>query len=347
MASGLDQTGGNFCPEPTVDTRVIKLSCVDQTLSSDQTIQNVFGSALDSVTSQNSQLRRSHFLGSATVNVSFEFFPPKTTALEERLWAAIRRLEPLRPTEVAITYGAGGSTRDRTHSTLARILRETCLRPAAHLTCVGATRPQVNALLENYWAIGVRHIVALRGDPPGRFCRGFETTPGGFHNAVDLVAGVRAVAPFEISVACHPEKHPDSLTFESDLDALQAKIDAGASRAITQFFFDNGAYFRFLDRVRSRGIDIPILPGLVPIYDFPRISNFAARAGVSVPDWLRHRFDGLEHDPQTHHLAAAAFSAEQVLGLVDHGVDAFHFYTLNRADLVYAICHILGLRPES
>ena len=273
---------------------------MDQTLSSDQSIQNVFGSAFHSVTSQNSQLRRSHFLGATTV----EFFPPKTAALEERLWAAVRRLEPLRPTEVAITYGAGGSTRDRTHSTLARILQETCLRPAAHLTCVGATKPQVDALLENYWAIGVRHIVALRGDPPGRFCRGFETTPGGYRNAADLVAGVRAVAPFEISVACHPGGRLQFISHsESDLDALQAKIDAGASRAITQFFFDNGAYFRFLDRVRSRGIDIPILPGLVPIYDFLRISNFAARAGVSVPDWLRHRFDGLERDPQTRRLS--------------------------------------------
>jgi methylenetetrahydrofolate reductase (NADPH) len=286
-----------------------------------------------------------HFLGAGNINVSFEFFPPKTPAMEEMLWASIRRLEPLEPTSIAITYGAGGSTRDRTHATLHRILTETRLRPAAHLTCIGATKVELDAVVQNYWSMGVRHIVALRGDLPGGPGVRYEPTPNGYVNAADLIKGIKAIAPFEISVACHPEKHPESPTVEADLDMLEAKIDAGASSAITQFFFDNNVYFRFLERVRARGITMPIIPGIIPIHDFRRIAAFAARAGVGVPIWLYRRFEGLELDPQTHHLAAAAFAAEQVLDLVDRGITTFHFYTLNRADLVYAICHMLGLRP--
>jgi methylenetetrahydrofolate reductase (NADPH) len=266
--------------------------------------------------------------------------------MEERLWASIRRLEPLEPTNIAITYGAGGSTRDRTHATLARVLTETRLKPAAHLTCIGATKPDLNAVIQNYWAMGVRHVVALRGDPPGGPGVRYEPTHDGYVNAADLVKGVKAIAPFEISVACHPEKHPESPSAEADLDMLQAKIDAGASSAITQFFFDNSVYFRFLDRVRARGITIPIIPGIIPIHDFERITTFAARAGVGVPIWLSRRFYGLESDPHTHRLAAATFAAEQALDLVDRGINTFHFYTLNRADLVYAVCHMLGLRPR-
>jgi methylenetetrahydrofolate reductase (NADPH) len=290
--------------------------------------------------------RRRHFLGAGNIKVSFEFFPPRTPEMEQRLWASIRRLEPLAPTHVAITYGAGGSTRDRTHVTLDRILTETRLTPAAHLTCVGATRSETSAILDKYWAMGVRHIVAIRGDASGEGRPRFEPTPGGYANATDLVRGIRSVAPFEISVACHPEKHPESPSFQADLDVLQAKIDAGATSAITQFFFDNEVFFRFLDRVRARGITIPVLPGLIAVCDFKRISDFAVKAGVAVPPWLARRFDGLEGDPNTRRLAAAAFAAEQVLDLVDHGIDTFHFYTLNRADLVYAICHMLGLRPR-
>ena len=307
----------------------------------------VIGSALLRDLMPGRGLKQRHFLGAGNIKVSFEFFPPKTPEMEQRLWASIRRLEPLEPTHVAITYGAGGSTRDRTHATLDRILKETRLKPAAHLTCVGATKSEVGAILQNYWSMGISQIVAIRGDASRKRRPRFEPTPGGYLNATELVRGIRSVAPFEISVACHPEKHPESPTFQTDLDVLQAKIDAGASSAITQFFFDNDFYFRFLDRVRARGITIPVLPGLIAIYDFKRIANFAARAGVSVPDWLSRRFDGLDCDPNTHRLAAAAFAAEQVLDLVDHGINTFHFYTLNRADLVYAICHMLGLRPRT
>jgi methylenetetrahydrofolate reductase (NADPH) len=289
--------------------------------------------------------RRNHFLGTGNITMSFEFFPPKTAAMEEQLWDSIRRLKPFKPVSVAITYGAGGSTRTCTHTTVARILNETCLKPSAHLTCMGATRSQVDSVIDNYWTMGVRHIVALRGDPPGGPGVRYSPTPNGYSNALGLVKAITDIAPFEISVACHPEKHPDSPSIESDLDMLEAKVDAGASSAITQFFFDNSLFFRFLDRVRARGITIPIIPGVIPIHDFQRVARFAAKAGVSVPSWLRHRFEGLESDAHTHRLAAAAFAAEQVLDLADRGISTFHFYTLNRADLVYAICHLLGLRP--
>ena len=291
--------------------------------------------------------RKSRFLGGGDIDVSFEFFPPKTKAMEETLWRAIRRLEPLHPTFVSVTYGGGGSTRERTHATIARVLKETDLKPAAHLTCVDATREEVNAVIKDYWDIGVRHIVALRGDPAGGVGGRYEPTPGGYINAADLTAGIKAIAPFEVSVACYPEKHPESLNLDAEIDMLWAKVDAGATRAITQFFFDNEVFFRYLDRVRARGITIPIVPGIIPIHNFRQVSGFALRSGTSVPDWIGHRFEGLDDDQETRHLVAAVVAAEQVMGLVDQGITEFHFYTLNRADLVYAICHLLGLRPAA
>jgi methylenetetrahydrofolate reductase (NADPH) len=284
-------------------------------------------------------------LGRGAIDVSFEFFPPKTAAMEETLWRSIRRLEPLRPRYVSVTYGAGGSTRERTHATVARILRETTLKPAAHLTCIAATKDTLDDVIRDYWDLGVRHIVALRGDPPGGVGDRYEPTSGGYINAADLVKGIKEIAPFEISVACYPEKHPESPSVEADIDMLKAKIDAGATSAISQFFFDNEVFFRYLDRVRARGIDIPIVPGIIPIHNFKQVAGFAAKSGTSVPDWLGHRFEGLDEDQETRHLVAAAVAAEQVLGLVDQGITEFHFYTLNRADLVYAICYLLGLRP--
>jgi methylenetetrahydrofolate reductase (NADPH) len=289
--------------------------------------------------------QKSRFLGRGDIEVSFEFFPPKTETMEDTLWRSIRRLEPLRPKYVSVTYGAGGSTRERTHATLARILRETTMQPAAHLTCVSATKEELDELIRDYWDLGVRNIVALRGDPPGGIGERYEPTPGGYVNAADLTAGIKKIAPFLVSVACYPEKHPESPSLEADLDMLKAKVDAGADAAITQFFFDNEVFFRFKDRVRAAGIKIPIIPGIIPIHNFKQVAGFAARSGASVPDWLGHRFEGLDSDQETRHLVAAAVAAEQVLGLVDQGMTSFHFYTLNRADLVYAICHLLGLRP--
>jgi methylenetetrahydrofolate reductase (NADPH) len=279
------------------------------------------------------------------IRVSFEFFPPHTTEMERTLWEAIARLAPLQPHFVSVTYGAGGSTRERTHSTVRRILAETMLTPAAHLTCVAATRAEVDAVIEAYAEAGVRHIVALRGDPPAGIGEKFAPHAGGYRNAADLVGGIRRIADLEVSVSAYPEKHPDSADVAADIDMLKAKVDAGATRAITQFFFENELYFRYLDRVRAAGIDIPIVPGLLPVQNFKQTRIFAARAGASVPDWLAARFDGLDDDPATRKLIAAAVAAKQALELVDQGVTDFHFYTMNRADLVYAICHLLGLRP--
>jgi methylenetetrahydrofolate reductase (NADPH) len=280
------------------------------------------------------------------IRVSFEFFPPKTAEMEQTLWEAIARLAPLAPNFVSVTYGAGGSTRERTHATVKRILAETLLTPAAHLTCVAATREEIDAVIGAYAQVGVRHIVALRGDPPGGAGERYAPHPGGYRNAADLVAGIKRIAEMEVSVSAYPEKHPDSPSVAADIDMLKAKVDAGATRAITQFFFENDLYFRYLDRVRARGIDVPIVPGILPVQNFKTTKNFAARCGASVPVWLAERFDGLDDDPATRKLIAAAVAAEQVLDLVDHGVTDFHFYTMNRADLVYAICHLLGLRPR-
>ena len=281
------------------------------------------------------------------IDVSFEFFPPKTPEMEATLWEALARLAPLAPKFVSVTYGAGGSTRERTHATVARILSETDIKPAAHLTCVGATREEVDEVAQAYWDVGVRHIVALRGDPLGGLGSVYAPTPGGYATSTDLVRGLRAIGDFEISVSAYPEKHPESASFEQDIDVLKAKIDAGATRAITQFFFDNEIYFRFLDRVRAAGIEIPIVPGITPVQNFKQTANFARKTGASVPDWLAERFDGLDDDPQTRRLIAAAVAAEQVFDLLDRGVEQFHFYTMNRADLVYAICHLLGLRAKA
>ena len=296
-----------------------------------------------------SSIRSSRFTdtGSAPpIRVSFEFFPPKTAEMEKTLWEAIARLAPLRPNFVSVTYGAGGSTRERTHATVKRIIAETALAPAAHLTCVAATRDEIDGVIGNYCAAGVRHIVALRGDPIGGIDEKYAPHPGGYRNGADLVAGIKRLADVEVSVSAYPEKHPDSPTVEADLDMLAAKVDAGAARAITQFFFDNDLYFRYVDRVRARGIDVPVVPGILPVQNFKQTKNFAARCGASVPNWLAQRFDGLDEDAATRKLIAAAVAAEQVLDLVDRGVTDFHFYTMNRADLVYAICHLLGLRPE-
>ena len=288
--------------------------------------------------------RRSRIVGNGDIDVSFEFFPPKTEKMEEALWGAIRRLEPLQPGFVSVTYGAGGSTRERTHATVARLAKETALRPAAHLTCVNATRAEIDGVVRDYASVGVRHIVALRGDPPTGVGTRYVPHPEGYAQAADLVAGLKQIGGFEVSVGGYPEKHPESPTIDADLDFLKAKVDAGADRIITQFFFDNAHYLRFLERVRSRGIWCPVVPGIVPIHNFRQVAGFAAKTGTSMPAWLARRFEGLDSDQATTHLVAAAVAAEQVLDLVDHGVRQFHFYTLNRADLVYAICHLLGLR---
>jgi len=280
------------------------------------------------------------------IGVSFEFFPPQTAEMEAILWESIERLAPLAPDFVSVTYGAGGSTRERTHATVKRILAETPLTPAAHLTCVAATRADVDAIVRNYYDAGVRHIVALRGDPVGGAGAKYAPHLGGYCNAADLVAGIKRLhGDIEVSVSAYPEKHPESPNVEADIDMLKAKVDAGASRAITQFFFENDLYFRYLDRVRARGIEIPIVPGILPVQNFKATCGFAARCGASVPAWLAERFHELEHDAATRKLIAAAVAAEQVIDLVDRGVTTFHFYTMNRADLVYAICHLLGLRP--
>ena len=282
---------------------------------------------------------------SQKLHVSFEFFPPKTEEMERTLWDSIERLESISPHFVSVTYGAGGSTRERTHATVKRMLNETTLTPAAHLTCVDATRDDVDAVIRNYSEIGVRHIVALRGDPVSGVGAHYTPHPGGYRNAADLVNGIKRIGDFEVSVAAYPEKHPDSRDVQADLDMLQAKVDAGATRAITQFFFENDLYFRYLDRVRARGIDIPVVPGIAPVQNFKQVKSFAERCGATIPRWLADRFDGLDDDVATRKLVAAAVAAEQVLDLVDRGVTNFHFYTMNRADLVFAVCHLLGLRP--
>jgi methylenetetrahydrofolate reductase (NADPH) len=280
------------------------------------------------------------------LGVSFEFFPPKTAKMEANLWSAIEKLRPLRPRFVSVTYGAGGSTRERTHATVERLVQETGLPPAAHLTCVGATRPEVDTVIRAYWMAGVRHIVALRGDAAGGAGEPYAPHPGGYINAADLVSGIKKIGDFEISVAAYPEKHPDSPTVAADIDNLKAKIDAGATRAITQFFFDNAHYFRYMDAVRAAGIDVAIVPGIIPIHNFEQVSRFAAQCGATIPARIAERFEGLDGDVETAHLIAATVAAEQVLELAREGVSEFHFYTLNRASLVYAICHLLGIRPE-
>jgi methylenetetrahydrofolate reductase (NADPH) len=278
--------------------------------------------------------------------ISFEFFPPKTEEMEKSLWATINRLAPLEPNFVSVTYGAGGSTRERTHATIARILGETHLLPAAHLTCVGAARGEIDEIVDRYHEVGVRHIVALRGDPAGGIGTPYITHADGYKTSAALVAGIKARHPdIEVSVSAYPEKHPESPSFDADIDVLKAKVDSGADRAITQVFFDNDLYLRYLDRVRARGIDIPIVPGIMPMHNFRQARGFVTRAGTSVPDWLAEKFDGLDDDAETRKLVAATVVADQVRKLSKQGVHTFHFYTMNRADLVFAICHLLGIRP--
>src|ERR1700736_5870339 len=264
--------------------------------------------------------RRNRLVGDGDIRVSFEFFPPKTEKMEEVLWSAVRRLEPLQPRFVSVTYGAGGSTRQRTHATVARLSRETSLTPAAHLTCVAATREDIDAVARSYKSVGVHHVVALRGDPVTGAGTLYEPHPGGYANAADLVAGLKRLAAFEVSVAGYPEKHPESRNRGEDLDNLKAKVDAGASRIITQFFFDNAHFPRFLEAARARSIWAPIVPGIVPIHNFKQVAGFAGRCGASMPAWLARRFDGLDDDPRTTHLVAAAMAAEQVMDLVDQGI---------------------------
>jgi methylenetetrahydrofolate reductase (NADPH) len=280
----------------------------------------------------------------AAPRVSFEFFPPRTTEMEVRLWEVITRLESLAPRFVSVTYGAGGSTRERTHATVRRIRNETALEPAAHLTCVAATCEEIDGVARDYWAAGIRHIVALRGDPPGGLGSAYAPHPGGYAYAADLVAGLKRVADFEISVAAYPETHPAARSSGHDLDNLKAKLDAGASRAITQFFFDVDLYLRFRDRAYGAGIRVPIVPGILPVTNFAQLRRMASGCGASIPDWMAAHFDGLDDDPDTRRLVAASLAAEQCRRLHANGVHEFHFYTLNRADLIVAICHLLGVR---
>ncbi|MBI3517710.1 MAG: methylenetetrahydrofolate reductase [NAD(P)H] [Proteobacteria bacterium] len=282
----------------------------------------------------------------APLRVSFEFFPPKTAEMEQSLWAAITKLAPLGPAFVSVTYGAGGTTRERTHATVRRIRQETALEPAAHLTCVGADRAEIDQVARDYWAAGIRHIVALRGDAPAG-AGGYAPHPGGYAYGADLVAGLKAVADFEISVAAYPEGHPEARSAGHDLDNLKRKIDAGATRAITQYFFDTDLYARFLERARAAGITVPIVPGLLPVTNFAQVQKFSAACGTSVPRWLAEMFDGLDQDPETRRLVAATVAAEQAGALRALGCDEFHFYTLNRADLTVAICRRLGIKPAA
>ena len=286
------------------------------------------------------------FRGAQRPLVSFEFFPPKTAEMEAKLWQAVQRLEPLGPRFVSVTYGAGGSTRERTHATVVRIRRETPLEPAAHLTCVGATRAEIDAVAAHYWEAGIRHVVALRGDPPlgqGRYA----PHPGGYAYAADLVAGLKRAADFEVSVAAFPETHPEARSAEADLDNLKRKIDAGATRAITQFFFDTEVYLSFIERASARGIKVPIVPGILPVTNVAQTRKFAAQCGANLPAWMVGLFEGLDDDPETRRLVAASIAIEQCRLLQAEGVREFHFYTLNRADLAVAICHMLGVRAPA
>ena len=278
------------------------------------------------------------------IEVSFEFFPPADAEMEATLWKSVERLAPLAPRFVSVTYGADGSTRERTHNVVTRIQRDTPLVGAPHLTCIGASRGEILDIARKYWDQGIRHLVALRGDPP-RGQSQYVPRADGFAYASDLVAGLKSVADFDVSVAAYPEKHPEALSACVDLDNLKRKIDAGASRAITQFFYDTDVFLRFRDRAEAAGITAPIVPGVLPITRFPQVLKFASMCGASVPDWLKDRFHGLDDDPETRRLIAASVAIEQVQELARQGVREFHFYTLNRAELTYAICHALGVRP--
>lgn len=279
------------------------------------------------------------------INVSFEFFPPKTEKMEDTLWSSVKVLEGFGPRFVSVTYGAGGSTRERTHATVARLVRETSLTPAAHLTCVAASRQEVDEVAQSYWDAGVRHIVALRGDAPDKSAS-FQPHPDGYRTSTELVAGLKEVAPFEISVGAYPESHPESPSRISDVENLKRKVDAGANRAITQFFFDPDQYFRFRDLTEAAGINVDILPGILPVTNFAQLKKMASFCGTSVPSWMERLLGGLDDDPATRQLVSATIAAELCVRLYQRGVRDFHFYTLNRADLTAAVCHLLGLRRQ-
>lgn len=278
------------------------------------------------------------------LSISFEFFPPKTEAMEETLWQSIGRLHPLNPAFVSVTYGAGGSTRERTHRTVHRIVNETDIRPAAHLTCISASREEVDAVVHDYWSAGVRHIVALRGDPPQGIGEAYRPSAGGYANAAELAAGIRAIGEFEISVGCYPEKHPESRDYEHDLDLLKAKIDSGATRAITQFFFEPETFLRFRERAVRAGITIPIVPGIMLQPNFKGLTRMAALCNANIPDRIHRHFDGLDEEPDTRQLVTAHLAAQLCSSLHEAGVDEFHFYTLNRAELALSTCHLLGVK---
>lgn len=293
------------------------------------------------------KIRRFELGNPGAVSVSFEFFPPKSDKMEAKLWSAVERLQPLDPSFVSVTYGAGGSTRERTHRTVSRLLKETAMAPAAHLTCVGASRGEIDEIVRDYAELGVRHIVALRGDPLEGLGAIYQPREDGYAYASDLVEGIRRIADFEVSVSAYPERHPESADWSTEIDNLKRKVDAGATRAITQYFFDNDLFETFLEKVRAAGISIPIVPGILPITNFEQTMVFSAKCGTSIPHWLARRFAGLEQDSETRKLVASAVACEQVLDLVDRGITDFHFYTMNRADLTFAICHMLGVRPAT
>ncbi|MEO9527546.1 methylenetetrahydrofolate reductase [NAD(P)H] [Roseibium sp.] len=287
--------------------------------------------------------RRSQQAAASPISASFEFFPPKSDKMAETLWNTVQRLAPLEPAFVSVTYGAGGSTRERTHKTVDRILKETDLAPAAHLTCVGASQDEIDAIVRDYWSLGVRHLVALRGDPLEGIGSRYVPHETGYAFASDLVAGIKKIADFDISVSGYPEKHPESGNWQVEIDNLKRKVDAGADRIITQYFFDNDLFDAYLDRIAAAGINIPVIPGIVPIHNFEQTMVFSAKCGTSIPQWLARRFAGLANDPETRKLVGVAIACEQVMDLVDRGISDFHFYTMNRADLTYAICHMLGM----
>lgn len=284
---------------------------------------------------------------SGDIRVSFEFFPPKNADMEATLSDTIDKLAPLNPDFVSVTYGAGGSTREPTRNTLSKVLDTSAMDAAAHITCVGSTREETDEVIREFVALGIRRFVALRGDPQTGMGTRYVPHPGGYENAAHLVAGIKAYGDFDVSVAAYPEKHPESPDFATDIDMLKRKVDNGACRAITQFFFDNDTYERYVERVRAAGIYIPIVPGILPIHSFSAMKRFAGACGTHVPEWLENRFVGLEDDPKTHALLSAAIAAEQVLDLVDRGINDFHFYTMNRPDLVFAMCRLIGIQPHA
>ncbi|QFT31470.1 methylenetetrahydrofolate reductase [NAD(P)H] [Roseibium porphyridii] len=287
--------------------------------------------------------RRSHQAAPTPITASFEFFPPKSDKMAETLWNTVQRLAPLHPSFVSVTYGAGGSTRERTHKTVERILKETDLAPAAHLTCVGASQEEIDGIVKDYWDLGVRHLVALRGDPLEGIGTRYTPHNNGYPYASDLVSGIKKIANFDISVSGYPEKHPESGSWQTEIDNLKRKVDAGADRIITQYFFDNDVFDAYLDRIAAAGINIPVIPGILPIHNFEQTMVFSAKCGTSIPQWLARRFAGLSNDPETRKLVGVSVACEQAMDLVDRGINDFHFYTMNRADLTYAICHMLGM----